>query len=243
MDPEIITLPPGLGQTVKTLDELKERVYPNLQTNGTDTDLLAERAILSPLNNNVSKLNNKLLEEFPGEERVYKSIDTASNDGEAVIYPVELLNSIELSGFPTHILKLKIGAPIMILRNLEPPKTTNGTRCTVTNMYNNMIEAKISYGPYKGEEILLPRIPLTPTDSDLPFQFRRLQFPCKPCFAMTIHKSQGQTFKSVGVDLSVPCFSHGQMYVACSRTGTSEHLYILTDNKKARNVVYQEALT
>jgi ATP-dependent exoDNAse (exonuclease V) alpha subunit len=45
----------------------------------------------------------------------------------------------------------------------------------------------------------------------------RHQFPVKPAFAMTINKSQGQTFEFVGVDLSKPVFSHGQLYVAFSR--------------------------
>ena len=48
-------------------------------------------------------------------------------------------------------------------------------------------------------DIIIPRIPLIPT---LPFEFRRLQFPVALCFAMTINKSQGQTFKAVGVDLT-----------------------------------------
>jgi ATP-dependent DNA helicase PIF1 len=192
---DTITIPPGMGKVVSTLGELKAEVYPNLTTNGVRPEWLAERAILSPLNTNVNQLNNWLMEEFPGDERIYKSVDSAICDEEAVTYPVELLNSLELSGMPPHLLKLKTGAPIMILRNLEPPKTTNGTRCIIICLHTNVIEATISYGPYKEEVVLLPRIPLIPSDSELPLQFRRLQFPCKPCFAMTINMAQGQTLK------------------------------------------------
>uniref|UniRef100_UPI0035901195 uncharacterized protein n=1 Tax=Myxine glutinosa TaxID=7769 RepID=UPI0035901195 len=240
--PDTITIPTGLGKVVKTLEELKADVYPCLIANAHNHEWLAERAILSPLNTNVSKLNTWLMSEFPGEERRYKSVDSAICDDEAVTYPVELLNSIELSGMPPHILILKIGVPIMILRNMEPPKTTNGTRCFVTRLHANVIEATISCGLYKSEVILLPRIPLMPSDSELPFQFRRLQFPCKPCFSITINKSQGQTFKAIGVDLSVPCFTHGQLYVAASRTSSKEKLTILAPDSKTRNVVYTEAL-
>ena len=67
------------------------------------------------------------MNEFPGEETEYRSVDSAMNDNEAVHYPVEFLNSLELTEMPTHILRLKVGSPIMILRSIEPPKTTNGT--------------------------------------------------------------------------------------------------------------------
>ncbi|KAF0752189.1 ATP-dependent DNA helicase RRM3-like [Aphis craccivora] len=42
-------------------------------------------------------------------------------------------------------------------------------------------------------------------------------FPIRVSFAMTINKSQGQSFKIEGIDLSDDCFIHGQFYVACSR--------------------------
>ena len=242
VDPEIINIPEGLGRLVHTLEELKSSVYPDIAINGTNSDWLAERAILSPLNKTVSNINNWLVNEFPGIEKMYKSIDSPGNDEEAVIYPVEFLNSIEMSGFPPHELRLKVGMPIMTLRNIAPPKITNGTRCTIIRMHANIIEAKISCGPYKGEMILLPRIPLEPSKNILPFTFKRLQFPIKPCFAMTIHKSQGQTFKTVGIDLSQLCFSHGQMYVACSRTGSSNNLFLMTNGGQSRNVVYKEVL-
>ncbi len=75
----------------------------------------------------------------------------------------------------------------------------------------------------------------------LPFQFKRLQFPVKFSFAITINKAQGQTYKYVGVDLRFECFSHGQLYVGFSRTGDPNHQFLLfpADNK-TKNVVYYE---
>ena len=143
---------------------------------------------------------------------------------------------------PTHILTLKVGSPIMVLRSIEPPKTTNGTRYVVTRLHQNLVEATISCGPFKGEAVSLPRIPLIPSDSELPFQFRRLQFPVKPCFAMTINKSQVQSFKAIGVDLLSPCFSHGMLYVAASWLGSSTVLNIFAPNNSTRNVFYPETL-
>ena len=73
--------------------------------------------------------------------------------------------------------------------------------------------------------------------------FRRFQFLIRSCFAMTINKSQGQTFKAISVDLSSACLTHEMSYVAVSRLGTSRKLYILAPNERTRNVVYPEALT
>ena len=90
---------------------------------------------------------------------------------------------------------------------------------------------------------MLSRIPIIPTVVDLPFELKRLQFPVKLCFAMTVHKAQGQTFKTVGLDLMSPCFSHGQLYVAMSRTGNPKDMFSLFENEeRTRNVVYSEVL-
>jgi ATP-dependent DNA helicase PIF1 len=51
----------------------------------------------------------------------------------------------------------------------------------------NVIKSIILNGKFRGENILLPRIPIIPTD--VPIQFKRLQFPIRLAFAMTINKS------------------------------------------------------
>ena len=62
---------------------------------------------------------------------------------------------------------------------------------------------------------MFPKVLLIP--SDYLFNFRRHQCPIKLFFSMTINKSQGQSFKVVGLDLDTECFAHGQLYVGCSR--------------------------
>ena len=128
----------------------------------------------------------------------------------------------------------------MLLRNLDPPKLCNGTRLTIKNLYPHLIEATILSGCGKGEDVFIPRIPLIP--SNLPFNFRRLQFPVSLAFAMTINKSQGQTIKVVGLNLVEPCFSHGQLYVACSRVSNPKNLFVLSPSGSTKNVVYRGAL-
>jgi ATP-dependent exoDNAse (exonuclease V) alpha subunit len=64
-------------------------------------------------------------------------------------------------------------------------------------------------------------------------------------FAITINKSQGQTFNNVGVYLPSPVYSHGQLYVAISRVTSSANIKIFSDQGPdgyMRNVVYREVL-
>lgn len=105
----------------------------------------------------------------------------------------------------------------------------------------NLIEAIILTGKAAGEHVFIPKIPLIPWDS--PFDFERLQFPVKLTFARTINKSQGQSLEVVGLNLTEPVISHGQLYDGCSRVGNPNKLFILSPNGKTKNIVYQEALT
>lgn len=172
---------------------------------------------------------------------VYTSIDSVVNTDDAINYPVEFINSLKPSGLPYHKLILRVGTPVMLLRNLKPPQLCNGTRLKVKALHRNVVEATILTGCAQGETVFVPRIPLIP--NDLPFEFKRIQFPLKVCFAMTINKSQGQTLKFAGIDLRENCFSHGQFYVACSRVSSPSSLIILANsNRLAKNVVYKEVL-
>ena len=270
----LITIPGNFCNIVKSIEELKNSVFPNIQTHFKDHKWLCERAILAPKNVNVSAINLEIQQQLPGEATLYKSIDTVKDDDAAVQYPTEFLNSLEPSGMPTHNLRLKIGSSIMLLRNLEcsihhslepsgmpthnlrlkigssimllrnldAPRLCNGTRLCVKTLMPHVIEATIMTGCAKGEDVFIPRIPLLPSDTDLPFQFTRLQFPVRLAFAMSINKSQGQSLKVAGVNLETPCFSHGQLYVACSRVGTGKNLYLLAPDGKTKNVVYRTAL-
>jgi ATP-dependent DNA helicase PIF1 len=201
---------------------------------------LSERAILAPKNDLFDWINNNIITHIPGQDRSYKSIDVVLDPDQAVFYPTEFLNSLQPPGMPPHNLVLKVGAPIMLLRNLEPPKLCNGTRLCVKTLHPHVIEATIMSGCGKLEDVFLPRITIIP--SDVPYEFKRLQFPIRLSFAMSINKAIGQSLKVAGVELQAPCFSHGQLYVACSRVGASKNLFILAPDGKTTNVVYPQAL-
>ena len=102
---------------------------------------------------------------------------------------------------PPYNLQLKVGSPVILLRNLNPSRLCNGTRLMIKKLMKNFIEAIILNGKFKGENIFLPRIPIAYTD--VPIHFKRLQFLIILTFAMTINKSQGQTMSVCGLDLSI----------------------------------------
>ncbi|KAJ8883203.1 hypothetical protein PR048_015043 [Dryococelus australis] len=166
--------------------------------------------------------------------KTYKSIDTVTNVDDVVHFPQDFLHSLNPSGLPPHELSLKVGTPIMLLRNISPPNMCNGARLLIKDLKENLIVATILTGPAAGQLPNIPRIPIIPTD--LPISFKRLQFPVKTSFAITINKSQGQTFSLVGIDLRKECFSHGQLYVGLSRVASPEKQYILLPNNNRTSV-------
>jgi ATP-dependent DNA helicase PIF1 len=93
---------------------------------------------------------------------------------------------LDLPGKPPHNLQLKVGSLVILLRNLNPPRLCNGTRLVIKKLMKNVIEAIVLNVKFC-ENILLPRIPIIPTD--VPIQFKCLQFPIRLAFAMTINKS------------------------------------------------------
>uniref|UniRef100_A0A8I6Y211 ATP-dependent DNA helicase n=1 Tax=Hordeum vulgare subsp. vulgare TaxID=112509 RepID=A0A8I6Y211_HORVV len=224
--PQDICVPPT-GDSVE-LEKLIDHVFPALDHNMSDPNYMTSRAILSTKNDNVDKINKRMIERFQGEEKIYHSFDSVEDDPHGYYAP-EFLNNLTPNGMPPHALKLKINCPIILLRNIDPANgLCNGTRLVVRGFERNTIDAEIMLGQHAGRRVFLPRIPLCPSDDDIfPFKFKRKQFPIRLSFAMTINKAQGQTIPIVGVYLPDPIFSHGQLYVALSRTTGNRNIKTL----------------
>ncbi|GFT78628.1 ATP-dependent DNA helicase [Trichonephila clavipes] len=149
-------------------------------------------------------------------------------------------NALDLSGVPPHKLELKVGVPVLLMRNLDASRLCNGTRLRITELGRHIVKATILTGEAKGDNVLIPSIPITP--NNLPFNFKCLQFPLKVAFSMTINKSQGQTLKVAGIHLGSPCFSLDHLYVACSRASESQNVHVYAERKKSFNRVYRSIL-
>ena len=161
--------------------------------------------------------------------------------------PTEFLNNMTFPGIPNHELKLKVGLPVMLLHNInQAAGLCNVTRMTITQLGNRYIEAQIITGTHVGDKVYIPRIIMSPSDSKWPFVLKRRQYPLSVCFAMTINKSQGQSFNTVGIYLPKQVFCHGQLYVALSRVTNKEGLKVLIDDEECptedvtKNIVYKE---
>jgi ATP-dependent exoDNAse (exonuclease V) alpha subunit len=209
--------------------------------------------ILAPRNANVAALNESILQQMAGQPRQYFSVDKIvqeagadPNDAEPIA--VEVLRSITSSSLPPGELNLKVGCPVILLRNLDPSRgLCNGTRMVITRMGDRVLETRLIGGEHDGETAFIPRISLIPTGAtDLTFQLKRLQFPVRLAFALSINKAQGQSVKVIGIHLQTPVFAHGQLYVALSRATASENVKVLlpsdTLDRTTHNIVYDEIL-
>ncbi|KAL7554981.1 hypothetical protein ACHAWF_018564 [Thalassiosira exigua] len=128
---------------------------------------------------------------------------SVDDDDDKTMFPTEFLNSLALSGLADHELDLKVNAPVVLLRNMDHIKRghCNGTRYLVKAMgdYRLVLTKMGAKDDDQNKTLILPRIPIGANDYGLPLELKRLLFPVKPAFALTINRAQGQSFDKCGV--------------------------------------------
>jgi ATP-dependent DNA helicase PIF1 len=248
-----------------TIDSLVDEVYGDL---GRFTDSqsrnehIIQRAILTPLNEDVDNINTAIMNRFdlttpdgpPAQRRTYHNADSVVQGELRGVYPTKFINSFSMSGVPPHTLTLQEGCPVILLRNMSGG-LANGTQLIVVKLMQHIIDAEIATGPDKGRRVFIPRLNITPSDTErMPFTLRQRQFLLRPAFAMTINKAQGQTLQTLGVYLPKLVFCHGQLYVAFSRCSSRRGVRVLVRGGTraamngapagvyTSNVVYHEVL-
>lgn len=190
------------------LTKLNERVVCKMPSEGVIT--------LATTNNSVTEINASRLSQLPGKEIIYRAIITGQ---------------LEETSFPTEeVLHLKKGAQVIFLRNDKEKKWVNGTVGCIESLSENEIKVNIDGITYQVPQETWNKIryyydPYTrKIEEEVVSSFT--QFPLRLAWAMTVHKSQGQTYGSVAVDMGDGAFAHGQTYVALSRCKSLEGLYL-----------------
>ncbi|XP_057416082.1 uncharacterized protein LOC130710748 [Lotus japonicus] len=114
--------------------------YPKMIANMKNHSFFEERANLAPTLESVEHVNNFMSSMIPGDEKKYLSFDTTcKSDEDKEIegdwFTPEFLNEVKCSGIPNHKLNLKVGIPIMLLRNIDQSiGLCNRTRLIVTDL-------------------------------------------------------------------------------------------------------------
>jgi ATP-dependent DNA helicase PIF1 len=136
---EHIEIPEDICCAHNTVESLIDSIYPGIGHGHKEDKYFLDRILLSCKNNDVDDFNAAILEKFPGERKVLMSSDSVRLENQALNgyqpYPAEYLHSLNASGLPLARLELKVGCPVMLLRNLDASKgLCNGTRMIVTEI-------------------------------------------------------------------------------------------------------------
>lgn len=187
------------------------------------------RAIITPLNVTGDDINDLVLSRVEGEVHVlevrsvldHENLEFDLNDAFCMS---EHLCTVHHSGVPSHTLRLKVGIVIMLTRTLDISQgLCNSSKLVVLGISLYTLRVKTLT---EGIEHFIPRI----TFGFITKQgvaVKRVQFPFRLCFAVTIHKSQGQTLDKVLFDNRTDVFMHGCLYVALSRVRAAKDIRIV----------------
>lgn len=180
------------------------------------------------------------------QAEVINEQELASLEGEAREFEAEIKKEFNADSFPTsRKLVLKVGAQVMFVKNDPEKAFVNGSIGVISEIGEEQIEVYlpstdeiIQVGKMTWEDV---RYKMNPDTKAIEAQVKGsfTQFPLKPAWAITVHKSQGLTFERAIIDVS-GAFSPGQAYVALSRCRSLQGLILrsrigksvfLTDSK------------
>lgn len=162
---------------------------------------------LTTTNRGAAEINQQKLSQLGGPEFLYQAV---------------ISGKFEESSYPTdETLTLKEGAQVMLLRNDTGKRWVNGSIGHVATLSKDVITVSIGGANYVIPRERWEKIQYT-WDGETQKIEREVigvfeQYPIKLAWAITIHKSQGQTLTDVIIDMENGAFAHGQLYVALSR--------------------------
>lgn len=205
------------------VDREKDKVYTTLFT----------------MNKNVDAYNEQKLNENPNPVKIFYSKEHGERSKVEKIYKA---NNI------SELLRFKNGATVILTSNINDLDQgiflANGSIGVILEMRSDYIKVRFNSGitynvpknfyPFE-EEVAVYDEKTGGTKSEKIVTASVEQIPLKLGYAITVHKSQGQTFDGVVVDLS-KCFTPGLGYVALSRVRTLDDLIITGFSEKAYDI-------
>ena len=190
------------------------------------------KIILTTTNARASGINQNYLKQLSSEEFSYQAQATGQ-------FYKEL--------FPTdEVLKLKKGAQVIMIKHDPEKRWVNGSIGTIHDIAEKKIKVKINHKIYEVKKEKWDRIQYSYDDDqqevleNVTGSFK--QYPMRLAWAITIHKSQGQTFEKVIIDMSQGSFAPGQLYVALSRCISLEGIELLRPLKKSDVIVNKQLI-
>ena len=192
----------------------------NKRVNNT-TDDLRRVVRLFPTKLQAETVNQKELDSIPAKEYSYESKVlftkfTNQNFNYDDVFPL------------VNVLKLKLGALVMLVNNDPRRRWANGTLGIVSYISDdaikvmiNGIEHNVPRHIFKSQEAVLENGSI-----ELKDVIQIEQYPIVLAYAITIHKSQGKTYKRIACDIT-DCFVPGQAYVALSRCSSLDGLHLM----------------
>lgn len=190
------------------LEELNSRVTTDMPKKGSVT--------IATTNNIVGSINGEQLQKI--DEKVFLFKATIQGKFDPSLYPTD------------RELLLKKGSQIMMLRNDSDRRWVNGSIGFIKDLNKDSISVEINGKVYPVEKEKWNKVRFKfnkekgIVEEEILSSFT--QYPIRLSWAITIHKSQGQTFDNVVLDMGRGAFAHGQTYVALSRCKSHEGLYL-----------------
>lgn len=223
---------------VKILKQLNSRVITNIPT-----DVIR----IASSNEEVRNVNHEQLSLLPGNiersiakitvsklsnRQEYKSFSFDDIESQDDIYPIVIPSNYE------PIFEFKKGAKVMLTSSNKRAGYANGDFATIDGISNGIVTVKLEKSgrivtlPQYRNQVETYRYEMTYNEEHhmlnriTPYIQKTEQYPLKLAYAFTIHKSQGQTYEKVILDLNSHIFAPGQLYVALSRVKSLQGLYL-----------------